>query len=74
MKNILKSILLTGIFLATPIVAQASGTPTVYGVHTPVETSLAGIEWIFVLASFVFFLGLTLVTNGKALNSQIDRE
>jgi hypothetical protein len=61
------------ILLSSTTAINAKGTPTVYGVHTPVEASLAGIEWIFVLASFVFVIGLILINNGRTLKSQIEK-
>lgn len=47
--------------------------PTVYGIHDPIDTSLGGIEWIFILALFVFVAGLVLIANGKSLKSQIEK-
>ncbi len=45
--------------------------PTVYGVHDPIDTNLGGIEWIFILASLVFFTGLILLVNGRSLKNKL---
>ena len=46
-------------------------TATVYGVHEPIDTSLGGIEWLFVVASASFVMGLILIANGKALKNAL---
>ena len=73
MKKTFKYILSIPAFLLNVAVAKAHSTPTVYGVHTPVETNLGGLEWIFILAAFVFLVGLILILNGKALKSQLNK-
>ncbi len=47
--------------------------PTVYGIHDPIDTSLGGIEWIFILALLVFVTGLILIVNGKSIKSQMEK-
>ena len=73
MKNILKFTLTIAFLLSSNIGVNAAGTPTVYGVHTPVEASFSGIEWLFILATFVFVMGLILINNGRSLKKQIEK-
>ena len=72
MKNILKFTLMIAFLLSSNIGVNAQGTPTAYGVHTTVDASFSGIEWLFILASFVFVMGLVLVNNGRTLKKQIE--
>jgi hypothetical protein len=71
---ILIVLLLSNVTLASAKDPQVLGAsvPTVYGVHDPIDTSLGGVEWIFVLASLVFVIGLLLIINGKALKDRLE--
>ncbi len=35
--------------------------------HTPVDTNLGGLQWIFLLSSVLFVFGVVLIVNGKSL-------
>ncbi len=67
--------LLSNINIVSAKVPEVKGVsiPTVYGVHDPIDTSLGGIEWIFILALFVFIAGLVLIVNGRSLKSQVEK-
>ncbi len=73
MKNLIKYFLFAPALLLNVASAHAVGTPTVYGIHTPIETNLGGLEWIFVLASLVFLMGLLLVVNGRTLKNRLEQ-
>ncbi len=35
--------------------------------HTPVDTNLGGVQWVFLLSSVLFVFGVVLIVNGKSL-------
>lgn len=73
MKKTIVGLAFTAILLSNTIAVHAKDTATVYGVHDPVDANLGGLEWIFILASFVFLTGQVLIVNGKTLNNRIEK-
>ncbi len=73
MKNTIKTMLIACMLLLSTSTIYAKDIPTVYGVHDPIDASLGGLEWIFILASGLFIAGQVLIVNGKALNKRIDK-
>lgn len=73
----MKKSLITGLIAYTTLASTqtiyAKDIPTVYGVHDPIDASLGGIEWVFLLASGLFVAGQVLIVNGKALKKRMDQ-
>ncbi len=73
MKNTLNTLLITYMLLLSTSTTYAKDIPTVYGIHDPIDASLGGAEWIFMLASGLFIAGQVLIVNGKVLNKRINK-